>query len=475
MFFVFAVLDGMEQNLESLSVADLKKRLFWLGASLPDGHIEKSDLVAAVRKADAEQEEKFAKKGLGLNAGGNEAATGQQGVLRPEPRPIDFEGVAGTLGADEKQIIDLHLLSEAQLQEKIEQNGHDVPPNSSKHYLVALCRKALKDPRAPKPKKEEKTTEPEHAIAEYRRPTIGDRVQVRDTMVMKRYLPEAIGKVFRIIKDDGGAFPYRLAGVGEQRHWFGEDDVCWPTKVQTKVFNRGGKANPDQPEKVVINHNRYGCTQGEVRDVLGETADKKSWVLQGGRQVPKSHEHSGWSRIQAEKADAPPPPPPGAPQAVTLSDAEIFAQMEEMQAQMDAEAETQSAVSTPQVSPSAPSMPVVEAPAILESKAPEPEAAPAPAPEAPESKEANGTHGTAAGTSGQEVRRKRKEAMEKAKAAEERRKARKAAKATAVDVSDDEVQAVESADPISIDWSKMIKWLHLSWLLSACHSLNMSY
>ena len=132
-------------------------------------------------KAEAEQEEKFAKKGLGLNAGGNEAATGQQGVLRPEPRPIDFEGVAGTLGADEKQIIDLHLLSEAQLQEKIEQNGHDVPPNSSKHYLVALCRKALKDPRAPKPKKEEKTTEPEHAIAEYRRPTIGDRVQKYET------------------------------------------------------------------------------------------------------------------------------------------------------------------------------------------------------------------------------------------------------------------------------------------------------
>ena len=463
----FALLDGMEQNLESLSVADLKKSLFWLGASLPDGHIEKSDLVAAVRKAEAEQEEKFAKKGLGLSAGGNDA-TGQQGVLRPEPRPIDFEGVAGTLGADEKQIIDLHLLSEAQLQEKIEQNGHDVPPNSSKHYLVALCRKALKDPRAPKPKKVEKTTEPEHAIAEYRRPTIGDRVQVRDTMVMKRYLPEAIGKVFRIIKDDGGAFPYRLAGVGEQRHWFGEDDVCWPTKVQTKVFNRGGKVNPDQPEKVVINHNRYGCTQGEVRDVLGETADKKSWVLQGGRQVPKSHEHSGWSRIQAEKADAPPPPPPGAPQAVTLSDAEIFAQMEEMQAQMDAEAETQSAVSA-QVSPSGPSMPVVEAPAIPESKAPEP--APDQAPmESKEANGTNGTHGTATGT-GQEVRRKRKEAMEKAKAAEERRKARKAAKATAVDVSDDEVQAVESADPISIDWSKMIKWLQLSRLLSACNSL----
>ena len=50
-------------------------------------------------------------------------------------------------------------------------------------------------------------------------------------VLRKRYLPEAIGKVFRIIKDDGGAFPYRLGGIGEQRHWFSEDDICWPTKA----------------------------------------------------------------------------------------------------------------------------------------------------------------------------------------------------------------------------------------------------
>eukprot|EP00438_Fugacium_kawagutii_P000582 Skav211996 [mRNA] locus=scaffold2069:143463:145088:- [translate_table: standard] len=439
----------MEQTLESLSVGDLKKRLFWVGASLPDGHIEKSDLVTAVRKAEAEQEEKFAKKGT---------------------------------SAEEKQIIDLHLLSEAQLQEKIEQNGHDVPPNSSKHYLVALCRKALKDPREPKPKKKEETAEPENAIAEYRRPTIGDRVQIRDTMVMKRYLPEAIGKVFRIIKDDGGAFPYRLAGVGEQRHWFGEDDVCWPTRVQTKVFKRaGGKANPDQPAKVMINHNRYGCTQGEVRDVLGETADKKSWVLQGGRQVPKAHEHSGWSRIQAETADAPPPPPSAPPGAVTLSEAEIFAQMEEMQAQMDAEAEQPGVPSqVPSQVPSgangangaaqSPSPPVAKAAELPTNEGTEaPPGAGAKAAEVTEASPVADKAPTAtvepsksAAAAGQEARRKRKEAMEaKAKAAaeaEERRKARRKAAAekaaaAAVDpvdvVEDDEVRAVEV--PISID------------------------
>ena len=462
----------MEKSLESLSVSDLKKRLFWVGASLPDGHIEKADLVAAVRAAEAEQEEKFAKKSC-VGNGANGAGSTEQGVLRPEPRPLDFEAATGTV--EEQQIVELHLLSEAQLKEKIEQNGHDVPSNSSKHYLVALCRKALKDPREPKPKKaEEEAKEPENAIAEYRRPTVGDRVQVRDTMIMKRYLPEAIGKVFRIFKDDGGAFPYRLAGVGEQRHWFSEDDICWPTKVQTKVFNhqKGGKANPDQPEKVMINHNRYGCTQGEVRDVLGETADKKSWVLSGGRQVPKSHEHSGWSRIQAEKPDGPPPPPPTAPQAaVTLSEAEIFAQMEEMQAQMEAQEAAQTTQGVQSVQSvqhageptveSAQSSTVGTAAAGAEKEVEKPQVQPAePQVSPPKELQDSATDATAVAR-GQEARRKRKEAAERkekeAKEAEERlearRKARKAkAKANAaraLDVSDDEVQAVDAA--ISID------------------------
>ena len=444
----------MEQSLESLSVSDLKKRLFWAGASLPNGHIEKADLVATVRAAEAEQEEKFAKKGLA-----NSGASGeQQGVLRPEPKPLDFEAATGTV--EEQQIVELHLLTEAQLKEKIEQNGHDVPPNSSKHYLVALCRKALKDPREPKAKKtEEAKDEPEDAVMEYRRPTVGDRVQVRDTMIMKRYLPEAIGKVFRIFKDDGGAFPYRLAGVGEQRHWFSEDDICWPTKVQTKTFNHNkkGKADPDQPEKVIINHNRYGCTKGEVRNVLGETADKKSWVLEGGRQVPKSHEHSGWSRVQAAIPDGPPPPPP-AP-VVTLSEAEIFAQMEEMQAQMEAE----EAAQPPQPPSQQPGLQSTEnstPSAATEPLQPEPEVSKGEVIQPPQVKDArDAKEAQEAVARGQEARRKRKEAAERkeqeAKEAEARRKARRA-KAKAVkaadslDVSDDEVQAVAAS--ISIDW-----------------------
>ena len=242
----------------------------------------------------------------------------------------------------------------------------------------------MKDPREPKPKKAEAPEdEEEEAVVPNRRPTIGDRVQIRDTMIMKRYLPEAIGKVFRIFKDDGGAFPYRLAGVGEQRHWFSEDDICWPVKKAQKTFitpKERTKAKPDnQPEKVVINHNRYGCTAGEVRDVLGETADKRNWVLSGGRQVPKMHEGSGWSR-KVENSNTicdarPPPPPPGsiprAPAPVTLSEEEMFAQMEEMQAQMDAE-EAQAAQAPQEPLPAA----APEAQPVEPVTAPTPAAAP---------------------------------------------------------------------------------------------------
>ncbi|CAE6944502.1 rnf126 [Symbiodinium sp. CCMP2456] len=367
-------------DLEKLSVADLKKRLFWAGASLPDGHLEKADIISVVKKAEEEKAEKAAEAD-------QKRVEEERGVPKPDPKPLDFDNIK--CPDEEKQIVELHLLTEKQLRDRIEQAGHDVPKGEpSKHYLVALCRKAMKDPREPKPKKAEaQEDEEEEAVVPNRRPTIGDRVQIRDTMIMKRYLPEAIGKVFRIFKDDGGAFPYRLAGVGEQRHWFSEDDICWPVKKAQKTFitqkeRERTKAKPDnQPEKVVINHNRYGCTAGEVRDVLGETADKRNWVLSGGRQVPKMHEGSGWSRKVENSnticdARRPPPPPgsvPRAPAPVTVSEEEMIAQMEEMQAELDAQAAQAQAPQKP-VPPAAP-----EAPPVEPVTAPTPAAPPSPA------------------------------------------------------------------------------------------------
>ncbi|CAJ1450659.1 unnamed protein product [Effrenium voratum] len=392
-------------RLAQCLVGDLKKRLFWSGGALPEGHLEKAELVKAVEQAEAEKARRFA-------AQEEKRQQEAQGVLRPEPRPLDFETVP--LADHEKQIVELHLLTEDELVDKILENGHDAPYDASKHYLVALCRKALKDPRAPKPKRERKVVEETEgeAITRAKRPTIGDRVQVRDTQIMKRYLPEAIGKVFRIIKDDGGAFPYRLGGIGEQRHWFSEEDICWPTKATKPTFVAKGsqkeKAKPDdQPDKVLINHNRYGCTQGEVREVLGETGDKRNWVLKGGRQVPKAHEGSGWSRVSDRLTNGPPPPgppPPGPPVVVTSgpSEAEIFAEMEELAKQLEAQEAEQVAAAAPAAPAPAPA---------TESGAP-----PAAGPASPaEAKAASAAPG--ADAAGAEARRRRKAAAEaKAKA-----------------------------------------------------------
>jgi len=234
-------------------------------------------------------------------------------------------------------------------------------------------------PSPKKPKKPKPVEEATEEMEEYRRPTVGDRVMVRDTMVMKRYLPEAIGKVFRIIKDDKGSTPYRLAGVGEQRHWFSEIDVCWPPKVTKAEVKAKAKPKPEnQPEKIMVTFNRYGCTAGEVREVLGETADKKSWVCKGGRQVPKMHEGKGWTRVESDTPPPPSGPPPSGPPPQVFGgddiDAEMLAQMEEMQAQLDAEA---TAAPTPPPPPppgtAAPS-PAAPAPAASTSDASKPPA-----------------------------------------------------------------------------------------------------
>eukprot|EP00439_Symbiodinium_sp_Y106_P086319 s98_g32.t1 len=453
-------------DLEKLSVADLKKRLFWAGASLPDGHLEKADIISVVKKAEAEKAEKAAEAD-------QKRVEEEKGVPKPEPKPLDFNNIQ--CPDEEKQIVELHLLTEKQLRDRIEQAGHDVPKGEpSKHYLVALCRKAMKDPREPKPKKAEATQEDEEeAVVPNRRPTIGDRVQIKDTMIMKRYLPEAIGKVFRIFKDDGGAFPYRLAGVGEQRHWFSEDDICWPVKKAQKTFitpKERTKAKPDnQPEKVVINHNRYGCTAGEVRDVLGETADKRNWVLSGGRQVPKMHEGSGWSRKVENSnticdARRPPPPPgsiPRAPAPVTLSEEEMIAQMEEMQAELDAEA-AQAAQAPQEPLPAA----SPEAQPVEPVTAPTPAAPPSPAKPSPqkaqdvvqkdEASDQVATEPSVNGASvmdpGEERRKRKADARAKAQAegaarrlARRQRKEQTAQTAAKLTVSDDEVEEVPAA------------------------------
>lgn len=271
-----------------------------------------------------------------------------------------------------------------------------------------------------------------------KRPTVGDFVQVVANDLMKRYAPNEVGKVFKIIKDDGGSYPYRLARC-EARHWFSENDIKWPDLDNKPVKRKKASSleKPvDMPRQVMIMQDRYGCQAGELIDVKGQTGDQQSWILIGGKQVPKAHEGVGWSRVEPQDAPPPPPepPPPPRPAAtaavagtaaastaaaevrIAQTEEEIMAQMEEMQAEMDKEAQ---AARAPAATP---------APAAAKVLPEAPEAVPAPAlaPTAPLSQDPVPTVGgqpdleaaARAGAAAAEAATKRAEAAAK-KAAEE--------------------------------------------------------
>eukprot|EP00929_Paragymnodinium_shiwhaense_P019849 TRINITY_DN13404_c0_g1_i1.p1 TRINITY_DN13404_c0_g1~~TRINITY_DN13404_c0_g1_i1.p1 ORF type:complete len:654 (+),score=261.88 TRINITY_DN13404_c0_g1_i1:293-2254(+) len=371
------------EELSKLSVGELKKKLLFLSVPVPSGATEKADLVKlaheaqekvdAARKKAAEEKEKADRERAAKEQKQRDYVRGAAGPNWASARPLDFENAAQ---GSEKEVIDLHLLTEAQLKARIEKTGHEIPEGTtSKFYLVSLCRQAEKDPipldkRRPKPKPppkpataDDSDSDPEDAIEEYRRPTVGDRVQIVPNNLTKRYIPTYVGHVLKIIKDDGGSTPYKLAGLDRQC-WLGTEDVKWPDKKKGKkvklAFKPEAVGNPNHmPKQVIILQDRYGCKYGDVRQCLKATPDGQHWVLSGGRQVPKFQEGQGWARVNSDAPDGPPPPPPDAagPDDPFL-DADLLAQMEEMQAQFDQEAEEAKAAA-----PAPPPPPTPEEPA----------------------------------------------------------------------------------------------------------------
>lgn len=125
-----------EEDLSRLSVSELKKRLFWCGASVPSGHLEKSDLVAALTKALAEKAEKERKAAEQAE----QQKKAQAGVPRPDPRPLSYDK-KGT--KDQQEVVDLHVMPEEELRKQIETAGGTIPEGSvSRFYLIALLKNA---------------------------------------------------------------------------------------------------------------------------------------------------------------------------------------------------------------------------------------------------------------------------------------------------------------------------------------------
>eukprot|EP00429_Kryptoperidinium_foliaceum_P024607 CAMPEP_0176138026 /NCGR_PEP_ID=MMETSP0120_2-20121206/70103_1 /TAXON_ID=160619 /ORGANISM="Kryptoperidinium foliaceum, Strain CCMP 1326" /LENGTH=104 /DNA_ID=CAMNT_0017473939 /DNA_START=21 /DNA_END=332 /DNA_ORIENTATION=- len=91
---------GADGDLLKLSVGELKKQLFWCGSAVPAGHLEKADLVEAVRRAREEKADRDRKKAVAEEAQkkAQEQKEEEQrwqerkkAASRPAPRPLDYE------------------------------------------------------------------------------------------------------------------------------------------------------------------------------------------------------------------------------------------------------------------------------------------------------------------------------------------------------------------------------------------------
>lgn len=123
--------------LLKLSVGELKRRLFWAGGTVPAGHLEKTDLVAALLQAQ------------------RSAASPKTTAETPPPASVPRSAPAPrrpvpcdpAQGKEQEQVTKLFVLSNEELKERILQAGGSVPEGEvSKHFLVAALRSALRKP-----------------------------------------------------------------------------------------------------------------------------------------------------------------------------------------------------------------------------------------------------------------------------------------------------------------------------------------
>eukprot|EP00416_Gambierdiscus_australes_P043641 CAMPEP_0171113672 /NCGR_PEP_ID=MMETSP0766_2-20121228/83156_1 /TAXON_ID=439317 /ORGANISM="Gambierdiscus australes, Strain CAWD 149" /LENGTH=260 /DNA_ID=CAMNT_0011575901 /DNA_START=50 /DNA_END=832 /DNA_ORIENTATION=+ len=126
------------ESLSKLSIAELKKRIFWCGASVPPGHLEKADLVAVLTKSLDERAERERERQQKAEQQKAEQQRAQCGAVRPDARPINYDK---KLEGPEQETVDLHIQPEEELKRRIEELGGTIPEGKvSKFYLIALLK-----------------------------------------------------------------------------------------------------------------------------------------------------------------------------------------------------------------------------------------------------------------------------------------------------------------------------------------------
>mmetsp|Transcript_27639 Transcript_27639/g.60837 ORF Transcript_27639/g.60837 Transcript_27639/m.60837 type:complete len:380 (+) Transcript_27639:74-1213(+) len=136
-----------QEDLNKLSVSDLKRRIFFAGGSVPPGHIEKPELVAALQAALRSSKA----KGPSSTAPPPKAKTSApqptaKKATKPKPEKSQAEKDAEK---EQEELVKLHLLDEQELRARILEAGAELMPGDlSKHFLVTALRQAQKAKKA---------------------------------------------------------------------------------------------------------------------------------------------------------------------------------------------------------------------------------------------------------------------------------------------------------------------------------------
>jgi len=134
-----------QEDLAKLSVGEIKRRLRWAGAPVPAGHLEKAELVSALRvalQAKAKSEQAAAQQGKAKTADPpkSSSTTPRPAESKPAPKPKDTAAIK-----EQQDTTKWFVMPEEDLKCLIVDAGGKVPDgNPGRHYLVAVLKNALK-------------------------------------------------------------------------------------------------------------------------------------------------------------------------------------------------------------------------------------------------------------------------------------------------------------------------------------------
>ena len=147
-------------ELSKLSVSELKRKIFFAGAHVPAGHLEKSDMVKVLHDALQAQTKRIKQAPAQTQANNKDshkkssssslpASNGQKPNSKPAKPKQEKSEAELAAEKEQEEIVKLHLLDEQELRGLILEAGAELPAGTlSKHFLVTALRNARKAKKA---------------------------------------------------------------------------------------------------------------------------------------------------------------------------------------------------------------------------------------------------------------------------------------------------------------------------------------